>query len=132
MYRTRDGEAYAVFRSDKFSNNHLLVDDEALKKLVRKTRRGDQVHISGYLSKYSHDGGFSRGTSTTRLDSGNGACETIYVTGFEILKRSRPVLDLSFAVSGIVAALSALAIVVIFFVYTGAASGGAGMPNAPD
>ncbi len=132
LYRTKDNEAYFVFRSDKFSNNHLLVDDEALKKLVRKTRRGDQVHISGYLSKYSHDGGFSRGTSTTRLDSGNGACETIYVTGFEILKRSRPALDILFAASGIAAASSALAIIAIFFVYTGAARKGAGAPDVTE
>ena len=31
------------------------------------------------------DGGFRRGTSTTRTDSGNGACETIFVDEFQLI-----------------------------------------------
>ncbi len=51
-------------------------------------RVGDQVHVRGYLAEYSHDQGlhFFRGTSTTRTDQGNGACETVYATDAEILR----------------------------------------------
>ena len=45
-----------------------------------------------------------RGTSTTRDDTGNGACETIYVTGFEIIGRAnagwRAAAPVSLAVIG--------------------------------
>ena len=45
---------------------------------------GDQIHFEGYLSSYSNASGFHRGTSTIRTDTGNGACETVYVTEFDI------------------------------------------------
>ena len=45
---------------------------------------GDQVHFEGYLASYSNGNGFHRGTSTTRTDTGNGACETVYVTEFDV------------------------------------------------
>ena len=44
---------------------------------------GDQIHLEGYLASYSNASGFHRGTSTTRKDTGNGACETVYVTAFD-------------------------------------------------
>ena len=40
--------------------------------------------MRGWLAGYSNDDGFRRGTSTTRDDTGNGACETIYVDEFQI------------------------------------------------
>jgi hypothetical protein len=42
--------------------------------------------MSGYLAEYSHAGGFFRGSSTVRTDTGNGACETVYLEAFDILK----------------------------------------------
>jgi hypothetical protein len=47
---------------------------------------GDQIRIKGYLSSYTNDSGSTRGTSTTRTDTGNGACETIYVEQFKIVE----------------------------------------------
>ena len=38
------------------------------------------------LSNYGSGDGGTRGTSTTRDDTGNGACETIYVKEFTIIK----------------------------------------------
>jgi hypothetical protein len=49
-------------------------------------RIGDQIRVHGWLAKYSNDQGFSRDTSITRDDRGNGACETIYVREFSILQ----------------------------------------------
>ena len=52
---------------------------------------GDQVRITGHLAAYRHQAGqdFFRGTSTTRQDTGNFSCETIFVTDVSVL-RSAP------------------------------------------
>ncbi len=82
-------ELYQIFDLTALSNNHLLTDDPRIARSIRKTRVGDQIHFRGYLAEYSHNHNgqpFNRGTSTVRTDSGNGACETIYVEDFEILR----------------------------------------------
>jgi hypothetical protein len=88
-FQTSSNEAYAAFDQTAISNNHLLTADPSLARKMRDARIGDQVHFSGYLAEYSHNHGFAfkRGTSTVRTDSGNGACETVYVEDFEILHR---------------------------------------------
>lgn len=85
---TRSEAAYAAFDQTAVSNNHLLTVDKRLARLMRNVRVGDQVHFRGYLAVYSHHQGFAfrRGTSTVRTDTGNGACETVYVEDFEIIK----------------------------------------------
>ncbi|MDX2177627.1 MAG: hypothetical protein SF028_14280 [Candidatus Sumerlaeia bacterium] len=78
-------EDWQAFRPDQLSNNHVLPSNAAIRRAIMSTRRGDQVRLSGYLCEYSHGGGFHRGTSTIRTDDGNGACETIFVTDYEIV-----------------------------------------------
>ena len=54
----------------------------------------------GYLAAYSHSGGsFFRGSSTTRTDKGDGACETIYLTDFKIIKKSNVIWRIMFSLS---------------------------------
>jgi hypothetical protein len=48
-------------------------------------RIGDQIHVRGLLASYASPGG-KRGTSTTRDDQGDGACETIFVRDFAVLE----------------------------------------------
>ena len=86
---TNSREAYAAFDPTAISNNHLITDDLRLARKMRDVRIGDQVHFRGYLAEYSHHHGFAfkRGTSIVRTDTGNGACETVYVEEFEILHR---------------------------------------------
>lgn len=79
-YSTSDPVAWERFREDQISNNHLLTEDEGLRARIGDVRIGDQVRVRGWLASYSNDDGFKRGTSTTREDSGNGACETLYVS----------------------------------------------------
>ncbi len=85
--QTSSREAYAAFDRAAISNNHLLTTDDAIAKRIRKARVGDQIHFSGFLAEYSHNvgPGFRRGTSTVRTDSGNGACETVFLESFEIV-----------------------------------------------
>lgn len=84
-------EILTKFRNDQLSNNHLLAASAILSNQLRRVRRGDQVYLKGYLAEYSHSNGtFHRGTSTCRTDSGNGACETIFVTDFKMLRQANP------------------------------------------
>ena len=88
-YQTSSSEAWEAFDTSAISNNHMLSADPAVARRMRDVRIGDQVHFSGYLSEYSHNHGFpfKRGTSTVRTDSGNGACETVYIESFEVMRR---------------------------------------------
>lgn len=87
-WQTSSDEALRAFDANKISNNHILTDDARLAKKLRNVRIGDQIHITGQLTSYKHQAGqsFSRGTSTVRTDSGNGACETIFVDEVNILR----------------------------------------------
>ena len=86
FYRTRDEAAWRAFRSDEISNNHLLADDPGLRAQIENVEVGDQVKVRGYLVRYSNAQGFSRGTSTVRTDTGNGACETVFVERFAVTR----------------------------------------------
>jgi hypothetical protein len=83
--KTRDQAAWDSFDIYQLSNNHLISDDEYIRDQVRKINIGDQIRVRGVLASYDSPGG-NRGTSTTRTDTGDGACETIYVDHFEIVK----------------------------------------------
>jgi hypothetical protein len=85
-FSTKDTAAWERFRTGQISNNHLLADADYQRRQIGKIRIGDQVRIRGWLANYSNDQGFSRNTSVTRDDRGNGACETIYVREFSILQ----------------------------------------------
>jgi hypothetical protein len=86
-FQTSSSEAFAAFDQTATSNNHLLTTDAGIAKRIRNARVGDQIHFTGYLAEYSHNvgAGFRRGTSTVRTDSGNGACETVFLESFEIV-----------------------------------------------
>jgi hypothetical protein len=88
-FSTRSSEAYAAFDQTAISNNHLITDDPSLARKISSIKVGDQVHFRGYLAEYSHNHGmpFKRGTSTVRNDTGNGACETVYLEDLEVLQR---------------------------------------------
>ena len=79
---------------DQLSNNHLISDDESIRDRVRDVKVGDQVRVRGVLASYESPGG-RRGTSTTRTDAGDGACETIYVDRFEIVRPATSVWRIS-------------------------------------
>jgi hypothetical protein len=82
---TRDSVAWANFKMNQLSNNHLVSADPFIRDRVSEIRIGDQIRVKGSLARYSAVGGGLRGTSTTRDDIGDGACETILVDEFEIV-----------------------------------------------
>jgi len=82
-----DGTTRRRFKDDQLSNNHLLADRPAVQQAILQARPGDQVQLRGVLASYANPGnGFQRGSSTSRSDRGNGACETIYVDDFRIVR----------------------------------------------
>ena len=101
VVKTRDQAAWDSFDIYQLSNNHLISDDEWIRKDVRKLKIGDQIRVQGLLASYSSSGGGERGTSTTRKDTGDGACETIYVDRFEIIESSFGVWRVSMYVAAV-------------------------------
>jgi len=89
MCQFKDELSFRLFSANELSNNHLLSADRAQRRLIKQIRRGDQIFFRGFLSSYEQPGNsFQRGTSVTRDDTGNGACETVFVTNLLILKRA--------------------------------------------
>ena len=90
-----DGDA--VFNLNEFSNNHLLTKEKDLSNEAKKVNRGDQIRIKGKLvniiatpledNEISGQNNIMWKSSTTREDSGAGACEIIYVEDIEILRK---------------------------------------------
>lgn len=75
------------FKGYELSNNHILTEDPELAKQLRAVNIGDQIYIEGYLANYGTSPSIIyRRSSTSRTDVGNGACETLYVDNFELLK----------------------------------------------
>jgi hypothetical protein len=84
-FSTRDAHAWANLEMNQVSNNHLITADEEIRKRIAGVRIGDQIRIRGQLASYGSGAG-QRGTSTTRDDTGDGACETIFVELFDVLE----------------------------------------------
>lgn len=72
------------------SNNHLIPSDNKIKRLIDEIKEGDFIRIEGRLVKVNYRINSSNyvtwNTSTSRTDSGDGACEVIYVTDVTWLK----------------------------------------------
>ena len=86
-----DRETGSHFSMHQLSNNHLLVSDPHIREIADRIEIGDQIRLEGLLASYSHSNGkFTRGTSTSRTDTGNGACETVYVNELEIVGKANP------------------------------------------
>lgn len=88
-------EAYGKFDMSLISNNHVIPATRAIARLVDSVKVGDQIVVEGILTEYARydaDGNLvgKRGTSLTRADTGNGACETILVSDIRFLRRHMP------------------------------------------
>ena len=79
--------ALTIFDPAKLSNNHLISGDSHVRDSIKKINIGDQIKIKGWLSSYRSPERHIRGTSINRTDTGNGACETIYVNDIEIIRK---------------------------------------------
>jgi len=105
------------FTMNALSNNHLLTDDDAVKSALMSAEPGDHIRLKGVLSEYANKAaGFQRGTSTIREDTGNGACETVYLDGFEIIKKANRKSRRLFALAKWLTLISAIGFSIMFVV----------------
>lgn len=78
------------FNVEKVANNHLLPANDYVTLRIRNLRIGDQIRMTGLLVDYTVSTGgrslFTRQTSLTRKDTGNGACETMFVTDVVVVR----------------------------------------------
>ncbi|WP_221933233.1 hypothetical protein [Legionella israelensis] len=111
----KSAEASKRFQSTALSNNHLLTDNDSVKAALRNAEVGDMIYFKGVLSEYKNNmTGTVRGTSIRRDDDGNGACETVFLDEFKILKKANPELRRLFMVSKWLAILSFIGFLVMF------------------
>jgi len=61
------------------ANMHMIPADGSVADALAKIRKGDTVHVDGWLVQINRDDGWHWRSSTTREDSGDGACEVVYV-----------------------------------------------------
>lgn len=65
------------------SNSHLIPSDEKTEKLISNIDKNDFIRIEGYLVNIRGEKGnkyYTWNSSTSRYDTGDGACEVVYVT----------------------------------------------------
>ena len=89
------------FEFDEISNNHLITRSDEIRKKIAKIRVGDQIKIKGTLANYTslnNENGW-RNSSLTRSDTGNGACEVVFVESLEVLKKGTPMWYLLYDLS---------------------------------
>lgn len=114
FYRYPDRETGELFTEDRLSNNHLLPADPLVADAVLKARKGDQVRFKGWLVSYGVKGTpYARRSSTVRNDRGNGACEVVYVTEFEVLREANAAWRTLHKLSAALAVLSLAALIFI-------------------
>jgi hypothetical protein len=66
------------------SNMHLIPEDERIERQLKSIKKGQIVTLYGYLVDVKAPDDFIWMTSRSRDDSGDGACEIIYVKGVKI------------------------------------------------
>ena len=63
---------------------HLIAADKSVAKQISRARSGQAVTMKGYLVEASRADGFTWRSSLSRTDSGDGACELMWVTEFSV------------------------------------------------
>ena len=83
------GALTPAFNPEKASNNHLIPADSAVAGRIGAIHVGDQIRMTGLLVDYTVTKNgqeiFTRRTSLTRGDTGNGACEILYVIDLAVV-----------------------------------------------
>ncbi len=62
------------------ANMHIIPANDTVKRQLSKIRTGQLVHIKGQLIEAKRADGWHWRSSLSREDTGNGACELMYVT----------------------------------------------------
>jgi len=66
------------------SNMHMIPAGRSIERALKRLREGDIITIRGHLVDVDHDSGWWWRTSMSRTDTGNGACEIVYVESLDV------------------------------------------------
>ena len=80
-------ESYPIPRSDIIENSanmHLIPASPSVFAELQRAEKDKHIRLRGMLVNVERDNGWHWRSSTTRSDSGNGACEIILVTRAEV------------------------------------------------
>jgi hypothetical protein len=67
------------------ANMHMIPADGTVERALKRLRPGELVRLRGYLVDVDHSSGWMWRTSMTREDTGQGACEIVYVEDIQSL-----------------------------------------------
>ena len=68
------------------ANMHMIPKDDTVRDKLLDVRTGEIIAMEGYLVDVSASNGWTWNTSRTRDDTGNGACEIVWVQTFEVVE----------------------------------------------
>lgn len=68
------------------ANMHMIPKDDTVRDALLAVRTGEIIAMEGYLVNVSASNGWTWNTSRTRDDTGNGACEIVWVHTFEVVE----------------------------------------------
>lgn len=66
------------------ANMHMIPADDAIASTLKSVKTGQVVKISGFLVRADANDGWHWQSSLTREDTGNGACEVVYVKSLTV------------------------------------------------
>ncbi len=67
----------------KSANMHIIPANEHIKKQLSKVKKGELVYLKGFLVKLEKEHEWTARSSLSRDDTGNGACEIVWVENLE-------------------------------------------------
>lgn len=67
------------------ANMHMIPASSEVARTLAAVRQGQRVRVDGWLVEVQADDGWHWRSSTSREDSGGGACEVVYVCGISAL-----------------------------------------------
>ena len=86
-WRTKDNLPISKREISRSSANmHLIPSDNVVRRKLLRTRPGNIIKFEGYLVKAMKSDGWTWKSSMTRNDTGDGACEIVFVEKYEIIE----------------------------------------------
>jgi len=67
------------------ANMHMIPSSRDMVRRIKTVKPGDTVRIRGYLVQAEGKDGWRWRSSLSRDDTGNGACELIFIQEFDVL-----------------------------------------------
>ena len=66
------------------SNMHMIPASKSVERSLKNLRKGEIIRVNGYLVDVDHPSGWYWRTSMSRTDTGDGACEIVYVESLSV------------------------------------------------